>query len=289
MTLKELEKYLYKIYSKDTCYPVCRDDWCDDNPTLGHCAIVSLLVNDYFGGEIYKIKVDGISHYFNLIDNNVVDFTSNQFNKEINYNGKIKKDRLEILQDEDTLSRHKMLKMKLQSVMEEIFDVYTRDGEYIGTRTRSFCHSESSGVYHKPVWIWIINDNKEVLVQKRAACKKLYPNTWDMPSAGHVLAGETSLEGAIRETYEELGIQTKEDDYEFICEYIVDSSYEIAQVYLLYLNLKVEEFKLQPEEVAEVKWLSFEEFKKLFYSDEFVRFDDEYREIIVKTLSKKLK
>jgi len=110
-----------------------------------------------------------------------------------------------------------------------------------------------------------------------------------MPSAGHVDAGETIIEGAIRETYEELGVQTKKDDYEFICEYIMDETYEIAQVYLLYLNLKAEEFKLQPEEVAEVKWLSFDEFKKLFYSDEFVKFDDEYREIIVKTLSKKLK
>ena len=52
MTLEQLEKYLYKIYSKDTCYPLCRNDWDDANPTLGHCAIVSLLVNDYFGGKI---------------------------------------------------------------------------------------------------------------------------------------------------------------------------------------------------------------------------------------------
>lgn len=119
MTLELLQKYLYKVYSKDTCYPLCRDDWNDDNPTLGHCAIVSLIVNDYFDGEIYKIKVDGISHYFNLIDNNVVDFTYNQFNKEINYNDKIKKDRFEILQDKDTKSRYKMLKMRLHLVFED--------------------------------------------------------------------------------------------------------------------------------------------------------------------------
>ena len=119
MTLELLQKYLYKVYSKDTCYPLCRDDWNDDNPTLGHCAIVSLIVNYYFDAEIYKIKVDGISHYFNLIDNNVVDFTSNQFNKEINYNDKIKKDRFEILQDKDTKSRYKMLKMRLQLIFED--------------------------------------------------------------------------------------------------------------------------------------------------------------------------
>ncbi len=119
MKLELLQKYLYKVYSKDTCYPACKDSWNDKNPTLGHCAIVSLLVNDYFGGEIYKITVDGIGHYFNLINNNIVDFTSNQFNKEIDYDNKIKKDRFEILQDKDTLSRYNKLKMRLKLIIED--------------------------------------------------------------------------------------------------------------------------------------------------------------------------
>ena len=164
--------------------------------------------------------------------------------------------------------------------MEEIFDVYTRNGEYIGTKPKSFCHSENPGVYHKPVWIWIINDNNEILVQKRAACKKRNPNKWDMPSAGHVVAGETTIEGAIRETYEELGVKTTASDYEFKFEYIKDSSFELAQVYLMKKN--IEEFKLQETEVAEVKWLDYEEFKKLLLSDGFAPHDFEYRELVIK-------
>lgn len=80
MTLEKLNEYLLKIYSKDTCYSKCMDDWNTDNLSLGHCAIVSLLVNDYFGGDIYKIKVDNISHYFNVINNEIIDLTKNQFN-----------------------------------------------------------------------------------------------------------------------------------------------------------------------------------------------------------------
>lgn len=30
-------------------------------------AITSLIINDYFGGNICKIHMDGISHYFNLV------------------------------------------------------------------------------------------------------------------------------------------------------------------------------------------------------------------------------
>ena len=119
MTLELLEDYLSKVYSKDTCYPLCKDDWSINNPTLGHCAIVSLIVNDYLGGEIYKIKVDGVGHYFNVINNEVIDLTSSQFNKEIDYSNKIKKDRKDILEDQDTLIRYNILKMRLQLVIED--------------------------------------------------------------------------------------------------------------------------------------------------------------------------
>lgn len=111
---------------------------------------------------------------------------------------------------------------------EEYFDVYTRDGKYLGKKSKSFCHGKNPGVYHKPVWIWIINNKNEVLIQKRSAQKKQSPNLWDMPSAGHVVAGESIIEGAIRETKEELGINTKQSDYEYVGEYIKDSSFEIA-------------------------------------------------------------
>ena len=119
MTLELLQKYLYKVYSKDTCYLSCRNEWNDDNPTLGHCAIVSLLVNDYFGGEIYKIKVDEVNHYFNIIGDDIVDLTSSQFNKEIDYNNKIKKNIKELLDDKDTLLRYNMLKMRLELIIED--------------------------------------------------------------------------------------------------------------------------------------------------------------------------
>ena len=168
--------------------------------------------------------------------------------------------------------------------MEEIFDIYTRNGEYIGTELKSLCHSKNPRGYHKPVWIWIINSNNEILVQKRSENKKNHPNKWDMPSAGHVVAGETPIQGAIRETFEELGIKTKESDYKFICEYIQDKSFEIAQVYLLKMNVEISKLKLQKEEVSEVKWLSYDEFKKIFYSNKFVPFDNEYKELVLQMI-----
>ena len=85
MNIDTLSKKLYLCYSKDLCYPKIKDNWSEDNKSLGMCAITSLIVNDYFGGDICKMYVDQISHYFNLIENKIIDLTSSQFNHEIEY------------------------------------------------------------------------------------------------------------------------------------------------------------------------------------------------------------
>lgn len=107
-----------------------------------------------------------------------------------------------------------------------------------------------------------------------------------MPSAGHVAAGESSIQGAVRETEEELGIITKEEDYIYGGEYICEETWEIGQVYLLKIDIELEDLKLQVEEVDEVKWLSFEDFKKLFYSNDFIPYDEEYRKMSIKLIQK---
>lgn len=115
MKLDKLEKILINIYSKETCYPDCKEQWNIDNKTLGHCAIVALLINDYFGGDICKIKVNGISHYFNIINDKIIDFTSNQFKVEkIDYSNYVIKTRDEVLNNEDTNERYQLLKLKVK-------------------------------------------------------------------------------------------------------------------------------------------------------------------------------
>ena len=115
MELDKLETILNSLYSKETCYPECRNQWNDDNKTLGHCAIVALIINDYFGGYICKIKVNNISHYFNLIDGEIVDLTSEQFKiNDIYYANYVIKTREDVLMNEDTKKRYEILKLKIK-------------------------------------------------------------------------------------------------------------------------------------------------------------------------------
>ena len=115
MELDKLETILNSLYSKETCYPECRNQWNDDNKTLGHCAIVALIINDYFGGYICKMKVNNISHYFNLIDGEIVDLTSEQFKiNDISYANYVIKTREDVLMNEDTKKRYEILKLKIK-------------------------------------------------------------------------------------------------------------------------------------------------------------------------------
>ena len=121
MTLKELKKALLKSYSKNLCYEKIRDKWIEENKTLGMCAITALVVNDYFKGNIAKIKVNGISHYFNIIDNKIIDLTKNQFKKEIDYKDYKLVNRKDIL-TEDTKNRYQRLKEKVIKILLQEID-----------------------------------------------------------------------------------------------------------------------------------------------------------------------
>ncbi len=170
--------------------------------------------------------------------------------------------------------------------MEEFFDTFDLNGNFLGVKPKSFCHSQNPMCYHNPFCIWIIRGGGRILVQKRASTKKKHPNKWDMPSAGHVNAGESILQGCVRETKEELGLVTKESDYIFLKEWLAQSSWELAQVYLLKTDADLKDFTLQKEEVAEVQFLPYDQFEKLFYSDEFVNHSKEYKDWVCKELKK---
>lgn len=144
--------------------------------------------------------------------------------------------------------------------MEELFDVLNEKGEYIGkVETRKKCHKE--GLWHKAVVVFIINAKGQVLLQKRSANKKMWPNMWDLTAGGHVLAGEFGFESIIRECKEELGIELNKNDITFIGATtstnikgdIVNNHFN--EYYIANKEVDETKLKLQEEEVSEVKWI----------------------------------
>lgn len=101
--------------------------------------------------------------------------------------------------------------------MEERIDVLDSNGRKTGdVRTRSEVHR--LGLWHRTVHIWLFDENGDILFQKRAHDKENNPNLYDTSCAGHISAGDSSRESAIREIREELGLQKKSGDLEFLFE-----------------------------------------------------------------------
>ena len=107
MELKTLKKLLKKSWTVDTCIKSSREEWSADNYSLGQCDITALIVNDYFGGKIMRVMTNYGSHYYNLIDNNIIDLTVEQFSGEIpKYQRGEERSRTYLLSNEDTKKRY---------------------------------------------------------------------------------------------------------------------------------------------------------------------------------------
>lgn len=148
--------------------------------------------------------------------------------------------------------------------MEELFDVINEKGQYTGkVETREKCHKE--GIWHKAVVVFIINSKGQVLLQKRSASKKLWPNTWDISAGGHVLAGEFGFQAIIRECKEELGIELKQKDITFIGSVFSSNikgeivNNHLNEYYIANMDIDETKLILQEEEVSEVKWIDKDE------------------------------
>ena len=95
---------------------------------------------------------------------------------------------------------------------------------------------------------------------------------------------ETSLEGAIRELKEELGIEVSESDFDFIISF--KREHVFVDVWLIELDIELEELHLQKEEVSEARWVSIAELKKMVEDGSFVKSTKLYFELFERILEK---
>ena len=119
MEIKSFKKILNMAWTRETCVPSLRDKWSKENKELGQCAITSLLVNDYYGGKIMRCMTSTCSHYYNLIDDELVDLTVEQFMGEIPlYDGGQERTREYLLSNADTKTRYLMLLKNVKSILD---------------------------------------------------------------------------------------------------------------------------------------------------------------------------
>lgn len=154
----------------------------------------------------------------------------------------------------------------------ELWDLYNADGIKTGNVIERD-NSIEEGYYHLAVEVWIVDSNSQILIQKRSENKKTLPNIWGM-TTGCIVSGEESLDGAIREAKEEIGIDISKDEIKIFRSMIHGDT--LWDVYLVKKEYDVSNAILQKEEVSDIKWVSTSEIRQLLKEGLFFEYPEIY-------------
>ena len=89
----------------------------------------------------------------------------------------------------------------------EYLDIINEKDEIIGREERTIVHEK--GLLHREIHIWFFDSKEDIIFQKRGV-EKSSGGLLDATIGGHVDSGETYVQTALREGFEESGIQLKE-------------------------------------------------------------------------------
>lgn len=163
--------------------------------------------------------------------------------------------------------------------MAEIWDIYDENANRTG---RTMERGEpKSGEYMLCVHIYLYTPDGKFLVQKRAMNKETHPGEWDV-TGGAVLSGEDSIDGAIRETEEEVGI--KLDRSELLLVGRLKRKKNFVDIYFVKKKFDVGDCLLQKGEVDEVKLVGYDEMLELALHSR--RRDEEYLGVLKDAVEK---
>ena len=156
----------------------------------------------------------------------------------------------------------------------EFLDICDENGEPTGrTVERNIAHRD--GIMHRTAHVWVVrevNEEWQILLQKRSMEKESFPGLYDTSSAGHIPAGSESEESALRELGEELGIHASADQLEYIGHFRIRyekmfhgklfKDNEYSRVYLYREAVDISKLRLQESEVDEVRWFPLAEVRE---------------------------
>lgn len=141
---------------------------------------------------------------------------------------------------------------------EEIFDIVDERDEVVGRRPRSEVHR--LGLQHRAVHVLVFNARGELFLQKRSMQKDCFPGAWDSSAAGHLDAGESYDDCAVRELREELGLSVAEPLRRL---FKLAACAETGQEHVWVYRCEAEgPFALHPDEIERGGWFSPEAIQR---------------------------
>ena len=126
----------------------------------------------------------------------------------------------------------------------------------VGHMSRAQCHY-GGGILHRAFSLLIFNHSGEVLLQRRAAGKRLWPLFWSNSCCSHPRRGET-MEAAIhRRLHEELGIRC---GLSFLFKFQYQAQFDAAgaenELCSVFIGRTAQAVQADAREVADLRWIA---------------------------------
>ena len=124
---------------------------------------------------------------------------------------------------------------------------------------RKLCHGNPEHT-HRVCHVFVRNSKNKILAQLRAKSKDIQPGKWDIAVGGHIDPGESVINGAKREFYEELGVLPA--DLHALYEYVWLSDMESELVSTFECTMEGP-FHFDSNEIDKIQFFSFSELKEM--------------------------
>ena len=144
--------------------------------------------------------------------------------------------------------------------MSESIIIVDEEDNVLGSELRSVVDEKK--LRYRVSSLWLRNSKGEVLLARRAFSKSHYPGRWGPAVAGTVDEGESYEDNIVKEAGEELGL--KGVDMKEGPRVKISGKYNhFTQWFVGVVDEPVDFFKLQEEEVVEIKWFAVDELKDM--------------------------
>jgi len=148
---------------------------------------------------------------------------------------------------------------------DEYFDTFTVTGEKCSPQKRGYVHA--NGIWHRAVNVMLYRSNGDLVLQQRAATKRVCPLAWDLSVAEHLQVDEDWHTAARRGLEEELGLRNVTLS---ACGPEIQERHEIPEQGIrnyefqrCFRGISDDELVLDPTEVVAARELSITAFNRL--------------------------
>ncbi len=153
----------------------------------------------------------------------------------------------------------------------ELLILVNSEDDELGTLDKNSCH-DGNGTLHRAFSLFIFNAEGELLIQQRAADKRLWPGYWSNSCCSHPRSGKALEVATQRRSQQELGFSTPlrylyKFEYQAAFENI-GAEHELCSVYVGTFTGTLD---INKSEISDHRWISVENLEQELdaYPDRF--------------------